>query len=259
MLRAEAERMDLSAALTRLDAEGYAPLGRVLGDEGLAALRERAEDLMLGRVADPGLFFQMDATTGAYEDSGLGWRGPSLAYRKIDRLEKDACFRAWLSNPLFERIARARIPGGVVLYRAILFNKGSPGGGEIAWHQDGGTLWGLSQEPELQIWTALDDAPVDGGCLEVLPGSHRQGLARPMGGVIPEEQLLAARVRERAVPVPVQAGEVVLLHNQLWHRSGKSREGHRRRGFSVCYMSDATRCLRTKRAPRSFFRVFDGV
>lgn len=250
--------MDLSAALARLDTEGYAPLGRVLGDDGLTALRERAEDLMLGRVADPGLFFQMDAQTGHYEDAGLGWRGPSLAYRKIERLEKDERFLAWLSNPLFERVARARIPGGIVLYRAILFNKGEPGGGAIRWHQDGGTLWGLSQEPELQIWTALDDAPVDGGCLEVVPGSHRQGLARPMGGVIPEDQLRAHRAEERAVSLPVQAGEVVLLHNQLWHRSGPSREGHRRRGFSLCYMSDATRCLRKKRAPREFFRVFEG-
>jgi hypothetical protein len=58
--------------------------------------------------------------------------------------------------------------------------------------------------------------------------------------------------------LPVQAGEVVVLHNQLWHRSGPSREGHRRRGFSVCYMSDAMRCLRKKRAPRQFLRVFEG-
>ena len=179
---------------------------------------------MLGRVADPGLFFQMDARTGQPEDAGLGWRGPSLAYRKIERLEKDERFLAWLSNPLFERVARARIPGGVVIYRAILFNKGRPGGGEIRWHQDGGTLWGLSQEPELQIWTALDDAPEDGGCLEVVPGSHRQGLARPMGGVLPEDALLA-HGPGACRPLPVQAGEVVLLHNHLWHRSGPEPRG----------------------------------
>ena len=58
------------------------------------------------------------------------------------------------------------------------------------------------------------------------------------------------------MPLPVQAGEVVLLHNQLWHRSGPSREGQRRRGFSICYMSDTTRCLRKKHTPRAFFPVF---
>jgi hypothetical protein len=258
VLRAGAVEMDLAGALAQLDAEGYAHLGPVLAEEGLAALRERAEDLMLGRVPDPGLFFQLDARTGEYADGGLGWRGPSLAYRKVERLERDARFLAWIENPLFERVARARIPGGICLYRAILFNKGEPGGGAIRWHQDGGTLWGLSQEPELQVWTALDDAPEGGGCLEVVPGSHRLGLARPMGGVIPDAQLLAHDAEARAVPVPARAGDVVLLHNQLWHRSGPARPGHRRLGLSICYMSAATRCLRKKHAPREFFRVFEG-
>jgi hypothetical protein len=252
------ENLDLTAPLAHLSEHGYVRLGRVLSDPGLAALRERAEDLMLGRVTYPGLFFQLDAESGRYADAplGLGWQGPSLAYRKMEKLEKDARFLAWLSNRLFERIARARIDGPVAIYRAIVFNKGAPGGSEIPWHQDGGVLWGLSQEPELQLWTALDDAPVDGGCLEVLPGSHSRGLATPLGGVVPRDQVAAAEADRQAVPLPAQAGEAIALHNRLWHRSGKSRVGYRRLGFSVCYMSAATRCLRRKRAPRQFFRVF---
>ena len=253
-----AEKLDLKGPFQNFQEHGYARLGKVLGEPGLSALRERAEDLMLGRVTYPGLFFQLDAETGKYEDAplGLGWQGPSLAYRKLEKLEKDERFLDWLRNPLFERVARARIDGAVVLYRAILFNKGIPGGSDIPWHQDGGKLWGLSQDPELQIWTALDDAPIDGGCLEVLPGSHLRGLASPLGGVVPANRVAAADADRLAVPLPVEAGEVVLLHNQLWHRSGRSRTGKRRLALSVCYMSAATRCLRKKRAPRVFFPVF---
>jgi phytanoyl-CoA hydroxylase len=252
------QEMDLAAPLAHLSAQGYARLGRVLDEAGLAAMRERAEDLMLGRVTYPGLFFQLDSETGRYEDApiGLGWQGPSLAYRKLEKLEKDERFLAWLNNPLFERVARARIEGAVVLYRAILFNKGVPGGSDIPWHQDGGKLWGLSQDPELQIWTALDDAPADGGCLEVVPGSHTRGLATALGGVVPPDQVAAARANEQAVPLPALAGEVILVHNKLWHRSGRSRTGKRRLALSICYMSAATRCLRKKRAPRVFFPVF---
>ena len=45
---------------------------------------------MLGRVTYPGLFFQHDTTTGNYQDLefGKGWQGPSLNYRKIEKLEK---------------------------------------------------------------------------------------------------------------------------------------------------------------------------
>jgi hypothetical protein len=210
-------------------------------------------------VGYPGLFFQHDAASGRYEDVpvGRGWQGPSLDYRKLEKLEQDPCFLDWLSNPLFERLVRARIDGAVSLYRAILFNKGPAGGSEIPWHQDGGGLWGLSRMPELSIWTALDPAPVGGGCLEVVPGTHLAGLASPLGGVVQPDRVRAADAERRAVAVPAVAGEVVVLDNRVWHRSGRAEPGGRRRAFSVCYMSGATRCLRKRRAPRSFFRVFD--
>ncbi|MGQ0504951.1 MAG: phytanoyl-CoA dioxygenase family protein [Myxococcaceae bacterium] len=258
MLLPEAAAIDLSGPLAHYAEHGYARLGRVLSDEGLTLLRERAEDLMLARVTYPGMFFQMDAETGRYEDApiGLGWQGPSLAYRKMEKLEMDERFHRWLSNPLFERIARARIADDVALYRAILFNKGLPGGSNIPFHQDGGRLWGLSQDPELQIWTALDDAPVDGGCLEVVPGSHKGGLVTALGGVIPADRVAEKNAEAHVVPLPAVAGEAILVHNYVWHRSGRSRPGHRRMGLSICYMSGQTRCLRRKRAPRQFFKVF---
>ena len=258
MLIHNAERTDIEVPLAHLAQHGYARLGSVLSADGLAALRERAEDLMLGRVSYPGLFFQLDSATSRYEDApiGLGWQGPSLAYRKLEKLEKDPRFHAWLSNPLFERIARALIPGRVAIYRALLFNKAASGGSDIPWHQDDGSLWGLSRQPELQIWTALDDAPLDGGCLEFLPGSHVRGLATPLGGVVPRDQVSSADAARHATSVPVSAGEALLIHNHVWHRSAKNRPGQRRLGFSVCYMSASTRCLRKRRAPREFFEVF---
>jgi hypothetical protein len=235
---------------------GFARIGPLLSDAGIEALRARADDLMEGRVTYPGLFFQRDTETGNYDDLefGRGWQGPSLNYRKIEKLEKDPLFYAWLVNPLFERIARALIEGPISIYRAVLMNKASSGGTPLPWHQDGGRFWGLDRDPELQIWTALDDAEADGGCLEFVPGSHHGGLATPLGGLIPAP-IASAREAE-VVRVPVRAGEVVLIHNYVWHRSGRSRSGHPRRAFSVCYQSAAVRCLRRKRAPRQFLRVF---
>jgi hypothetical protein len=253
-----AEQLDLERPLAELERDGVARLGRVLGADGLAALRARAEALMLGQVVYPGLFFQLDASTGRYEDApiGLGWQGPSLAYRKLEKLEKDPLFRAWLNNPLFERVARSRIAGDIALYRAIMFNKGAAAGSDVPWHQDGGALWGLSAPPTLQIWTALDDAPTDGGCLEFVPGSHHAGLATPLGGVVPRARVADAEADRRAVALPVAAGESLLIHNWVWHRSGRNLPGQRRLAFSACYMSAATRCLRQRRAPRQFFKAF---
>jgi phytanoyl-CoA hydroxylase len=251
----------LGDTLGHFQAHGYARLGSVLNAETLASLRERVDDIMEGRVTYPGMFFQMDAPTGRYEDAplGLGWQGPSLEYRKLEKLELDDRIRSHIRHPLFEQLARRwlRNPGPVLLYRAILFNKGPPGGSDIPWHQDAGKLWGLSRDPSLQIWTALDDAPKNGGCLEVVPGSHLWGLATPLGGVIPKDQVALRQAEDKALALPVKAGEGLLIHNLIWHRSGRGTPGDRRRALSFCYLDAETLCVRTRRAPRRFFTAFD--
>jgi ectoine hydroxylase-related dioxygenase (phytanoyl-CoA dioxygenase family) len=213
---------------------------------------------MLGRVVHEGLFFQHDSPSGRYEDLEFarGWVGPSDSYRKIEKLERDPVFRAWIEHPVFERVVRAVVGDEVAIYRATLFSKSARGGTELPWHQDGGSFWGLDRDPELQIWTALDDAPVEAGCVEVLDGSHRHGLATPLGGSIPLDVVQRARAEERKVALPARAGEVLLIHNHLWHRSGVNATGRPRRAFTVAYMPASTRCTRRRRAPRSFARVF---
>jgi phytanoyl-CoA hydroxylase len=256
VLAVDAPSFDLQGLLAHWEAYGWAPLGRVLDDHALEALRRRAQQIMLGEVDPAPFFFQHDTVTGDYADLryGGGWEGPSPNYRKIEKLERDDLFRAWIANPLFERIARGVVGPEVTLYRAILMNKAASGGTLLPWHQDGGSFWGLDRDPILQVWTALDDVPEQAGCVEVVPGSHRDGLATPLGGLIPES---VARTRAHlGLLLPARAGEALLLHNQVWHRSGVNRSGLPRRALSVCYMNAATRCLRRRRAPRTFVRLF---
>jgi phytanoyl-CoA hydroxylase len=247
---------DVEAAVRAYREDGWALIPSVATDRELETLRARTRAIMLGEVVHDGLFFQLDGSTGAYEDLtfGGGWEGPSERYRKIEKLERDDVFRAWIDHPLFERVARAVIEGPIVTYRAIVMAKAARGGTLLPWHQDGGLFWGIARDPELQIWTALDDAPVESGCIEVVPGSHKLGLARPLGGMI--EPSRAKDADGRAVPVPARAGDVILLHNYLWHRSGINSTDRPRRAFSACYMSEAIRCVRKKRAPRVFPRAF---
>src|SRR5260370_28388944 len=121
MLAEGAADLPLDDVLAHYQEHGWARLGRVLDDAALELLRQRADQIMLGEVVHDGLFFQHDSGSGRYDDlqRGVGWQGPSLHYRKIEKLERDPIFRALLENPLFERIARARIEGNVVLYRAV--------------------------------------------------------------------------------------------------------------------------------------------
>lgn len=235
---------------------GYARLGRVFDDAYLQRLRTRADDLMLGRVVYPGLFFQCDAASGRYEDlsHGRGWVGPTLNYRKLEKLELDPLFRAHIEAPEFAEIVGRFIDGPAVIYRTVLFNKSADGGSPLPWHQDAGAFWGIDPDPFLQVWTALDDCGANAGCLEVLPGSHLGGRATPQGGVVPDA-LTEPRASE-VIPLVAKAGEVILVHNHLWHRAGLNQSGRPRRTCSISYMTAETRCLRKKRAPRTFLPVF---
>lgn len=252
----------IDRAVAHYRERGWARLGRLADEATLRELRARADAIMLGQVAYDGLFFQHDSASGRYEDLeyGKGWKGPSLAYRKVEKLEKDPLFFAWIASEPFRRVAARVYPrlaeDGITLYRAFLMNKHAGGGSDLPWHQDGGTFWGLDREPTLQIWTGLDDAPMGGGCVEVFEGSHAGGLATPLGGVVPADKVAAAGADDRATPIPTEAGEVLLIHNHVWHRSGRSTTGRPRRALSVCYMDGATRCLRQKRAPRTFVRIW---
>jgi len=257
-LRAPLDSYDTDRAVAEYRERGFALIPGVAAEETLELMRERTRDIMLGKVVHEGLFFQLDGTTGEYEtlEFGKGWEGPSESYRKVEKLERDPVFRAWIDNPLFERIARAVLPGDIVTYRSVVMGKGARGGTLLPWHQDGGAFWGLDRDPQLQIWTALDDAPEEAGCVELLPGSHELGLARPLGGMIPDPIVREHEPEKRSVKVPARAGDVLLIHNYVWHRSGVNRTDHPRRAFSVCYMSATTRCVRKKRAPRIFPPAF---
>ncbi|MDW8289218.1 MAG: hypothetical protein RMM06_00730, partial [Armatimonadota bacterium] len=76
---------------------GYLRLGKVMSDEELEQMRQRIDDIMLGKanIDYDRLLMQLDSETGRYEDvpeQTLGFKGPTLNYRKIQNLEYDPVF-----------------------------------------------------------------------------------------------------------------------------------------------------------------------
>jgi phytanoyl-CoA hydroxylase len=275
------EDLDLDATFARFEADGFVRIPAVATAEAVEALRTRADDLLLGRVDHRPFFYQRDADNGVWDDAplGVGWTGPTPEYRKLEKLERDPVFLRWLLNPLFGRLAchaaaRAGFPeaargSGLPIYRAILMNKaprdpetGAGGGTDLPWHQDGGQLWGLTRDPLIQFWTALDEATEASGAMRFAVGSHRDGLASRLGGVVPVP-LVAERTGPgdaspgyEVVSMPARAGDVVMLHNLVWHASGRNATTAPRRAFSVCFLDPENGCARTRKTPRVFPRAF---
>jgi ectoine hydroxylase-related dioxygenase (phytanoyl-CoA dioxygenase family) len=113
----------------------------------------------------------------------------------------------------------------------------------VPWHQDGlDEHLQLDPAHALSAWLALTDAPIEAGCLQVLPGSHRQGYrrhhpesspgaGRGRAGEIPD---LDARA---AVPVPLRAGQALVFDVALIHSSPTNHAGFARLGLNVRYVA----------------------
>lgn len=224
---------------------GVVHLGRVLAAAQLAELRQRIDDIMLGNVRYPDMMMQLDSASGRYEDAPgqtTGFKGASLAYRKIEQLEKDPLFLAWMQGEPVRSIAARLIGPEVAIFRSMFMNKPAGKGTVLPWHQDGGRNWRLhGGHPIVTIWLALDPATRQNGCVQVVPGSHRLGLLSEHGHTITPQQEAAHCPAERVEFVELEAGEAFLMHNWVLHTSGTNPSGVPRRAFSLCLMDAAIR------------------
>lgn len=116
-----------------------------------------------------------------------------------------------------------------VVQSMVIFKNPKVGGAYTA-HQDASFLYA---EPMnlVGLWMALDDATPANGCLEFIPGSHNWPLARRFvrtNNTQDGEDLLewTAPVIEhdesKFVKLPVERGDLVLIHGLVVHRSASN-------------------------------------
>jgi ectoine hydroxylase-related dioxygenase (phytanoyl-CoA dioxygenase family) len=113
-------------------------------------------------------------------------------------------------------------------------------GGTIVLHQDY-PYWRNMTKVAHKIMTALiylDDATVENGCLEVSPGSHRDGMrmGRKMVDGFGSNELDEAKFdMHTLIPVEAPAGTVVYFGAFLVHRSLPNRSAADRRALLYSY------------------------
>ena len=127
----------------------------------------------------------------------------------------------------------------IALFTEKLTMKRARTGGTIVLHQDY-PYWMRMTPVADRIMTALiylDDATIENGCLEVVPGSHRE--ERPAGKSVEgfgTNEIDEARFDlSRLVPVEAPAGSVVYFGGFLVHRSLPNRSGADRRALLYSY------------------------
>lgn len=112
---------------------------------------------------------------------------------------------------------------------------------DIPWHQDSG--YGRLDPPnDLTVFVALCDMTEQNGCLQVVPGSHRDGLLEHAPSAV--NPVLRESPRPgAALPVPLRAGEALAFSGLLVHGSGPNRGTMPRIAFYVRYCTPDVRML----------------
>ena len=112
-----------------------------------------------------------------------------------------------------------------------------PSPGDKPWHQD---LTHFRLDPSSAVvtaWIAVDDAPLESGCLHFIPGSHLDGPAKHVFDrdyQIPD----SAIPRTGQVAAPVTKGSCVLLHALVQHGSPPNRSTGRRLALQLTFRPD---------------------
>lgn len=234
------------------DTQGYVRLGKIGPAEMVQAMRQRIDEIMLGdaNLDYDRMLMQLDSNDGAYDSAGeqtRGHKGRTLNYRKIQLLERDPVFLAYMQLPIFAEAAKHFYGDGpVAAFRAMFMNKPAGQGTVLPLHQD---RWrALDRDPKLTIYTALDAANEENGCVEIIPGTQHT-LLNPdhPSGFLAKDMAQEYESHPDLFPLILEAGEVVLLNPWTLHGSGTNRSNLPRRAFSVCLMDAGTMSMRYKR------------
>jgi ectoine hydroxylase-related dioxygenase (phytanoyl-CoA dioxygenase family) len=148
------------------------------------------------------------------------------------------------------------------LFHLSVWPKDPGTGTYVSWHQDA-TYFALDPICHVTAWVALTDAPVEAGCMEVVPGSHRLGQLRhadmqDTDNLLSRGQTLAAEVdRSRTAYMAVKAGQFSLHHTHLVHNSRPNRSTQRRVGLGISYVPTHAHCTMPTRVSAMLVRGED--
>ncbi len=202
-------------------------------------------------VADEKLLASAEAMHCFFEEEALDAEGRLVVpkARSINKIghamhDLDPVFSAFSKGPALAALAAELGLVQPQVWQSMVIFKQPEIGGEVGWHQDA-SFFETTPISVTTFWFALEDATLDNGCLWAEPGGHRgeRGVLRER--YVHERSGGAGRLRmeklsdrpwpstANAVPLPVQAGSLIVFHGLLPHYSAPNRSPHRRMAYTL--------------------------
>jgi len=215
---------------------GYLAGVKMLEEEQVEQLRKELNELADTQHPGHGLFYEFHSNESADPRT--------ILFHALGAWRITAGYHDVLWNPRFV-IAASQLLGNkpVRFWHDQLFYKPAKKGGVVAWHQDYSYWTRTLPMAHLTCWCGLDDATIENGCVQYVPGSHRWGLLNKphlAGDLLGIMDYLTEEQKQQFKPVPAQvkAGEAIFHHPLTLHGSGENKSSQPRRAFVINVFED---------------------
>jgi ectoine hydroxylase-related dioxygenase (phytanoyl-CoA dioxygenase family) len=240
----DAERYRLSdEQVSFFQKYGYVAGIRILTDEQIEALRSELEEFFDPSHDGRDLWYEYHSNESGDPNNVL--------FHALGAWRLRPGFHDVLWNPAFTVPASQLLDGPVRFWHDQLFCKPAHHGGVVAWHQDYSYWTRTKPMAHLTCWIGLDDATVDNGCIQYVPGSHTwdllpvTGLADDMDAiqtVLTDEQ----KAQFKPVAIELKAGEAAFHHPLMVHGSYENRTERPRRAMVINVIRDGVKSAKNE-------------
>ena len=149
----------------------------------------------------------------------------------------DPVFDAFSRTPALAGVARSVGLRDPVILQSMYIFKPPRIGGEVVCHQDSTYIF---TEPEscVGFWFALEDATIENGCMQFIPGGHELPLKK-RNYRADDDTLITETLddtpwpEERRVPVEAKAGTLVVFDGRAPHLSAANRSSRSRHAYTL--------------------------
>lgn len=222
-----------------------AAVGHALSDEELEFYRRRGY-LLLRRQLFSGA--DLDALAAIFEEHRQAHAG-----RRGDEFDtphfEDTRLLDYLLAPALLDVVERIIGPDIILWSSHFICKDAFTGRATPWHEDS-AYWSTRLDRFDQIvtvWLALDDVDRGNGCMQVIPGSHRDGGFSSYQGVDKDLNTFPSEIsgldRSTAAAFELRRGECSLHDGRIQHGADANTSSRRRLGYTMRYISAGTRVI----------------
>jgi ectoine hydroxylase-related dioxygenase (phytanoyl-CoA dioxygenase family) len=202
----------------RYEVDGFFVAAGFLGPATLSSLYA-AVDEVIDAAGDEG------SSVVEFEEETIG--GTRVPRRIFHPFENHSVFRDLAVSPQVIEPVKELLGPNLALQHSKLNMKSARVGAPVEWHQDM-TYFPHTNTSLVALLIYLDDATIDNGCLQVLPGHHNEFLdhALPDGSFA---GMITERIDSTPVTLEGPAGTAIFVHPLTPHRSLENRSSSSRR------------------------------